>query len=221
VTAALSIKLRLHQALKLDYKLDAISLGLFVFNALLSTYLVTIAANVGATDISYKAILMLLLTVVGLIGYMVVYGKFPTIDQTLDPIETSEIIGASIIGFIFVLLLQTTVIRAYLPVYGAAIGEIPARLLLINIAIGEEFFFRFFVQSSLVKQLTFTMPISQATICAILGTSVIMTVYHYVYYGMAWALMAVFVSSLVLGAVYAVTRRLSVSTIVHILVNLT
>jgi membrane protease YdiL (CAAX protease family) len=219
--SALSIKLRLHQSLKLDYKLDAISLGLFTFNVLLSAYLVTIAANVGSTDISYKAILMLLLTIVGLIGYMVVYGKFPAIDQTLDPTETSEIIAASVIGFIFVLLLQTTVIRAYMPVLGASIGEIPARLLLVNIAIGEEFFFRFFIQSSLVKQLSYTMPMSQATIGAILGTSVIMTVYHYVYYGMAWALTAVFVSSLVLGAVYAVTRRLSVSTIVHILVNLT
>jgi len=163
---------------------------------------------------------MLLLTITGLIGYMTTFGKFPTIDKRLSSTETYEIIGASVVGFFFVMLLQFSVIQAYKPVY-ADIGDIPLRLLLVNIAIGEEYFFRFFIQSSLTNQFSHAMPMSQATISAILGSSVIMTVYHYVYYGMQWALMAVFVSSLVLGVVYAVTRRLSVPTIVHILVNLT
>lgn len=213
-----SVMIRLRQTLKQNYKLDAISFSLFIFNTILGAFLVVIAANTAEYGIGFKAILMIILTFIGIVGYTTTYGKFPEIDRTLDPKESALIASSSIIGFTFILLLQTSVTAVYRPVFGA-IGEIPFRLLLINIAISEEFFFRFFIQSALTLQLSRTMAPILAAPFSILGTSVIFTLFHYVYYGVTQALVAVFVSSLVLGSIYELTRRLSVSQTVHILVN--
>lgn len=218
--AVLGTRLKLLTTLKTDYQLDAISISLIAFNVILSAYLTTVAVNLQATDIAFKSVLMLLLTLTGLIMFIVVFQKFPSIDHTLTPVEAAEIASASIVGFIFVLLLQTTVIQTYPIVFGSITDAPTLKLLLTNIAIGEEVFFTFFLQSAITKQLTYTSP-TYATIGGILGKSLIFSIYHYVYYGMPQLVLSVFVSSLVLGAAYSITKRPSVPMLIHILVNLT
>lgn len=219
ISAAARVRLALKQ--RLDYQLDAISISLIIFNVLLSTYLVTVAVNLQAFDIAFKSVLMLLLTITGLVGFVIIFGRFPAIDHSLTVGEISEIVACSTIGFIFVLMMQTAVIKTYPLIYSSITDVLTLKLLLTNIAIGEEVFFRFFLQSTITKQISYAMPQTHTVITGITGTSLIFAIYHYVYSGMASLLLAVFVSSLVLGTVYAVTKRPSVPMLIHILVNLT
>jgi len=221
LTAVLTTRLKLLSKQKFDYSLDAISISLIATNILLSVYLVTVAVNIQAYDVALKSVLMVLLTIIGLVMFIVTSRKIPSMDNTLTPKELSEITGASIIGFILVLILQTAVIHAYPLIYADITDVTTLKLLLTNVAIGEEIFFTFFLQSAITNSLTFVYSNQTAITGGILGKSVIFSIYHYVYYRMPEVVLAVFVSSLVLGAVYAITRRPSVTMLIHILVNLT
>lgn len=213
-------RIRLALEKTVDYQLDAISIYLIIFNVLLSTYLVTVAVNIQAMDIAFKSVLMLLLTITGLIGFVAIQGRFPTVDKSLTADEISKILASSVIGLALVSILQILAIRSYQFIYGSVTDVMTQKLLLTNIAIGEEVFFRFFLQSVITKQTGFILPQTEAIFAGSIATSLVFTVYHYVYYGMAGILAAVFLSSIVLCLVYAITRRLSVVMLVHILVNL-
>ena len=208
---------RFKQLQRTEYSIDALSLALIIFQMLSSVYFYTIDINIlpGQQSVSE---FMIILTLMGLSLKQITIG-WQKPDLALTPTEVAKIFSTALIGFGLVALVQTIALESM--GYAATLilsVTLPISLLLINISIAEETFFRYFLQPALEKHLLTTNPVT-AWISSAIVTSLCFMGYHYVYSGNPGALMAVFLSSLILCGANYYTRRPSTAMIIHILVN--
>ena len=182
---------------------------------LINTYL---AVKYSTTDmyVSIVNIIFIALTVTGLLLHQVFCGGIK-VDKRLVPAENTAIMLSSAVGLVAVFLLQTIVFKAQTAIMLATIFE--ATLFYFTAGVSEETFFRYYIQTK-VEQSTAYLAFFSA-ILSIFTTSLLFMVYHFgVYATQPYALMAVFVSSLVLCIFYHYTKRLSVVILIHCLANL-
>lgn len=214
-----------------NYRLDPISLFLIGFQILTSVMYATIGVNSSNPQATTIATFMLALTFGGLLLRWAFEMRIPLRDIFVTPQDVGKVGVFSIIGFAIIAVLQTAVIKAYTLqaivknslVYA---GPVWLQILLANVSIGEETFFRYSLQPIIEKSLMF-LPFpfirskTMVTISTWIIVSIVFVLYHIPYTGQPAALMAVFVSSLVLCAVHSLAGRLSSPMLTHILVNVT
>jgi membrane protease YdiL (CAAX protease family) len=198
-----------------QYQIDSISLSLITLQILVNFWLTTQYA----TSSPYTALISiayLTLTITGLSMHHFFCGgiKF---DKTLVAKELSQLFLYVISGFLFVLVFQTIIFKATAGVI-ALNTLFETGLFYTSAAISEESFFRYYIQTKLEQSLRISFF---NTIIAILLTSTLFTVFHFVVYRtMLYALFAVFASSIVLCITYAYGKRLTVPMLIHVLTNL-
>jgi membrane protease YdiL (CAAX protease family) len=210
-----------------DYTIDTISLGLLIFLVLSLGYAATVAINTNASLVTIPIFILSLVTfgfILRLIaGFSFGSGMFEPI-TTLPEMLKSVLLG--VVGYGLIALIQTAALGTFrtaiipqnlLPVYlqlGAS-----GRLLLADIAIAEETFFRGGLQVFIERFIDIKASYVASQVSAWVLTSIVFTIYHYVYYGRQQVLTAVFVSSLILCMLHTFSKRLSTSIISHVLVN--
>jgi len=202
--------------------LDGISWALIVFNMLFAGYFATGGAAINV-KIAIKGLLMLVLTVAGLAGYMAFFGK-PKTDNYLSSYEIAVVTSSTVLGLFAVAFVQVIALQGG-QLFGAVLAGLAlwsAVLLVSIIAISEEVFFRFFIQSALEKRaLNTTGDRLKAILTSVFLTSLVWTIFHrIVYTGAPEVLLAIFLSGIVLGLVYSYTRRLSVVMLIHVSANI-
>jgi len=154
------------------------------------------------------------LALIGLMLHHVFCGGIKFDTHLIGP-EIQQILLFSVAGFFFVLITQTIIFQLQ------PIGTIflttalETKLFYLTAGVSEELFFRYYIQTKVEQSLPFIKPLS------IFVASLLFTVYHFTVYGTnIYILYAVFFSSLVLGAIYYFSKRLSVPMLVHIMANL-
>ena len=196
------------------YQLDTIVVMLISLQIFINTFL---AVKYSKSDV-YVAIVnvvFIVLTLTGLILHQAFCGgiKF---DKRLVPTEFNQIMFASSIGFLLVLVGQTLVFRSQSSIALTTIFE--AVLFYFTAAVSEETFFRYYIQTKAEQSLPVTIL---GPLLAVVVTSLLFVTYHFgVYKTVLFALYAVFLSSLVMGTIYHFTKRLSVAQIIHASVNM-
>jgi membrane protease YdiL (CAAX protease family) len=202
--------------------LDGISVSLIIFNILITAYFATVGTNID-TEIALTSIFMAFLTLSGLTIHILFFGK-PKIENFITTSQAFEIAAASIFGVFAVGIMQLISRSLYPFSYQPVLGLWSAKLMLANIAIGEETFIRFGVQPALSQQFKKmnlpSMYAVVATIIVILMTNAIFGVFHYVYYGTPSVLFAVFISGVILSIQLVITNRFSIPLLTHVFVNI-
>jgi len=197
------------------YQVDPIVAVLISLQILINSYL---AVKYSTTDmyVSIVNIIFISLTVSGLILHQVFCGGIK-VDMRLVPAENTAIMLSSAVGLIAVFLFQTIVFRAQGAIVLATIFE--AQLFYYTASSSEETFFRYYIQTKLEQSTAYLAFFS--ALLSIGTTSLLFTCYHFgVYATQPYALVAVFLSSLVLCIFYRYTKRLSVAMLIHALANL-
>jgi len=205
----LKVKLR-------QYSLDSLSLSLITFQILVSTFLAVRYVN-SHPYTSLVSLMYVILTISGLTLHHFFCGGVK-LDKTLVKRELNNILLGVSLGFVLILLLQTLIFQAQTVGVFALATVLEAKLFYMCAGISEETFFRYYIQTKIEQSLP---RIFISALSAVIVTSVLFTTYHFmVYRTELYALIAVFVSSLVLSTLYNQTKRLSVPMLIHSLVNL-
>ena len=195
------------------YTLDPLVAILITFQILVNFYL---AVRYSTIDpyIAIVNVVFIAMTITGLILHHAFCGGIK-VDKQLIPKELSQILTVSSLGFLIVLVTQTIIFRSQTSAI-AFVSMVEASLFYSTAGVAEPTFFRYYVQTKVEQSL----PIFGGVV-SIVATSILFTTYHFGVYGtQLLALYAVFLGSLVLGATYTVTKRLSVPMIIHVAVNL-
>ena len=196
------------------YTLDPLVAVLITFQILVNFYL---AVRYSTIDpyIAIVNVVFIAMTISGLILHHAFCGGIK-IDKQLVPKELSQILMVSSLGFLIVLVTQTIIFRSQTSAI-AFVSMVEAQLFYSTAGVSEETFFRYYIQTKAEQSL----PLAIVGAAVSIGvTSLLFTTYHFGVYGtLLLALYAVFLGSLVLGATYAVTKRLSVPMIIHVAVN--
>ena len=193
------------------YRIDSLVLVFFTFSILVNSYL---AVKYARTNMYVAVVNMLFicLSLSGLLLHHVFCGgiKF---DAHLAGLETRQILMFTISGFFFLILAQTLVFQLQ-PGAVVLASLIETKLFYMTAGVAEETFFRYYIQTKVEQSLPYLKMLS------IFVTSLLFTTYHFAVYGTnVYILYAVFFSSIVLGAIYFLSKRLSVPMMVHCLVN--
>jgi len=205
-----------------EYTLDPILFALVAFQLISTYYIATVAININPST-AILPLFMASLTVGGLAGRLAYTGI--TVDHVLRPIEVAQILLFGVIGFGVIGAIQTVILKAFPheAVYPLAteLTGLSATLLLANIGVAEEVFFRGFIQTAAERTMVIGgTAIAQSKIAGWIVSGVLFSLFHYVYYGQQAVLMAVFASGIVLGMLHTFTKRLSVPVLAHVLVNI-
>lgn len=195
-----------------QYSTDLLVVILLTFSVLANTFL---AVKYATTDIyvSVVNIVFICLSLLGLMLHQVFCGGVKYA-PTIPTFQSQIIISFVAVGFFLVLIAQTVVFQF---TSGSIVLAtfLENKIFYITAGVSEELFFRYYIQTKIEQSLPVLKPL------CIPVASFLFYVYHIPVYGSnVYALYAVFVSSVVLGSVYYLSKRISVPMIIHVLVNL-
>jgi len=196
-----------------DYKLDPFVAIFVSLQILISSYL---AVKYSETNpyISLVSVIFIVLTLSGLILHHFFAGGVKLTGMFISPAHRQRVLLMGAVGFFFVLMAQTMVVK-FVPSTIILATLLEAKLFYYTAAVSEETFFRYYLQTKVEQVSPFF-----ASAIAIILTSLSFMTYHFGVYGVSIiALYAVFISSLILGVMYWLSKRLSVPMIIHVLVN--
>jgi len=187
------------------FEFDIVAQFFFIWAILSSVYL-TIFVDT-KPELAIKGLAMAMMLIAGLFGGM----RLGLLKKSENIMKTSRIITLGLFAAVLTILVQYP---AIVLVPGASFTVSFMFYLIVGVA--EESFFRGFLATWFYKNLSMAFR----NITVILMVSMVFTAYHLAVYGTQQsALLAVFLSSLVLTGAFIFTRRLGVSIVAHVLLN--